>query len=415
MIRTLMWLGVWVASLALAFFAGRDLGSPQMPTASSAPEEMGLAARNALGLGSPMARLGQSAQVLQHLDAENLEEVLAVYEMMLSGLGECDLRIFADAWSQFDPRGAFDHTMSWDYSNKRVVSSDAVIRSWAIRDPIEAAAAVPDIVDENPRIQGRIVDNFLVGWAHSGQPGLDEYIGGIETQAPEKYVTQVLNAILRRGGPEAVHAWSDGVLQDSDYSYGMKRAALRTGLRTSARWDPELTAEWFGPYLEEEWADDGPRIMADQWGKHDGLAAMEWARALPVSPRRQSATRAAFVSWMKNDEPAAEAWLLGQELSSFHDPALNYYARELAEKDAVGAISMCEKVEDEKRRIGCLKKAAKNWYRADALAAEAWLQESSLDEEIRAQVRRPDQRKETKDGAGTERAKRRGGPPSRRR
>jgi len=415
MIKTLMWVGGWTASLVLAFFAGRNLGSPQALTPSLVPADMALAARNALGQGSPMVRLGQSTQVLQHLNAENLDEVLAVYEMMLSGLGDCDLRIFSDAWAQFDPRGAFDHAMGWEWSHKRVVGSDAAIRSWAIRDPIEAASALPDIVAENSRIQNRIVDNFVVGWAHSGQPGLDEYIAGIKTQAPEKYVAQVQNAILRRGGPEAVHAWSDGILQDEDYSYGMKRAALRTGLRTSARWDPELSAEWVAPYLEEEWADDGPRIMADQWGKHDGLAAMEWVRSLPEGSRREAATRAAFVSWMKNDEPAAEAWLLAQELLPFHDPALNYYARELAKTDSVRSLNLCEQVQDEKRRMGCLKKAAKNWYRVDAVAAEAWLQESPMDEETRAQVRRADQRTEAKEGEGRQRPKRPGAGGPRRR
>lgn len=415
MMRTVIWLAIWVASIVLAFFVGRGQEVPSQRVLSPAPADMAGAARAALGQGSPLARMGQSSQVLEHLDAENLEEVLDVYEMMLSGLGECDLRIFVDAWSQFDPRGAFDHTMSWDYSSKRVVGSDAAIRGWAIRNPIEARTAVPEIVSENPRIQGRIIDNFLVGWAHSGQPGLDEYIAGIETQAPEKFVAQVINAILRKGGPEAVYAWTDEVLQDPDYSYGMKRAAFRTGLRTSARWEPEPASLWVAPYLSEEWADDGPRIMGDQWGKHDGLAAIEWVSQLPDTPARESAVRAAFASWMKNDEAGAKAWILSQSFSPFHDPALTFYARELAESDAVEAIGFCEQIHGTKRRTGCLKKAARNWYKLDALAAEQWLQESELDEEIRSQVRRPDQVRESKDGAGTQRAKRLGGAPARRR
>ena len=415
MTRASVWLAVWLVSLVVAFFVGRGQESPVERPLSPAPEAMASAARTALGQGSPLARMGQSAEMLQHLDAENLEEVLDVYEMMLSGLGECDLRLFVDAWSDFDPRGAFDHTMSWDYSNKRVVGSDAAIRGWAIRNPIEARTAVPEIVSEHPRIQGRIIDNFLVGWAHSGQPGLDEYIAGIQTQAPEKYVSQVLNATLRRGGPEAVHAWSDGVLQDPDYSYGMKRAAFRTGLRTSARWDPDSASVWVAPYLAEEWADDGPRIMADQWGKQDGLAAMAWVSQLPESSARESAVRAAFASWMKNDESAAEAWILSQELTPYHDPALTFYARDLAEKDAVAAIGLCERISDAKRRTGCLKKAGRNWYKDDALAAEIWLQESELDEEMRAQVRRPDKVREPRESSGGQRAKRLGGGPGRRR
>ena len=118
---------------------------------------------------------------------------------------------------------------------------------------------------------------------------------------------------------------------------------------------------------------------------------------------------------MKNDRADAEAWILSQSLSPFHDPALTFYARDLAETDAVRAIDLCGQIHGTKRRTGCLKKAAKNWYKVDALAAEEWLQESELDEEVRGQVRRPDQRGEPREGAGTQRAKRLGGPPSRRR
>ena len=48
-----------------------------------------------------------------------------------------------------------------------------------------------------------------------------------------------------------------------------------------------------------------------------------------------------------------------------------------------------QRILDVARRVRCLTSGASRWYGKDALAAEAWLQTSSLDEESRSQVRRP--------------------------
>ncbi|MAI80503.1 MAG: hypothetical protein CL917_16280 [Deltaproteobacteria bacterium] len=413
--KVILWVG-WGASLGLAFFVGRSVSESSTAPALESPENIAVSIREALGQGSPLKRFGQSSRALEALNAENLPEVLEVYDMMLSGLGDCDIRLLADAWSGFDARGAFDETMAWDYPAKRVIGTDAVIRGWAIRDPIEARAAIPEILKENPRIQGRIIDNFIVGWAHSGQPGLDDYIAGIESRTPEKFFSQVLHAKIRRGGSDEVLSWTGEVLDDPDYSYGIKRAAFRTATRTSARWEPELTAEWAKPYLGEEWADDGPRIIGDQWGKRDGKAALTWIQSLPVEgERREPAVRDAFVSWMDEDPVAAADWIMSENRSAFHDPALSYYARKIAEDDPVAAIELCEQVLDQELQNRCFNKTAKFWYAQDAVQAEIWLQSSPLDEKARTLIRRPNQNVRSKTDSDKSRAKRGRVPPSRRR
>ena len=147
--KVILWVG-WGASLGLAFFVGRSVSESSTAPALESPENIAVSIREALGQGSPLKRFGQSSRALEALNAENLPEVLEVYDMMLSGLGDCDIRLLADAWSGFDARGAFDETMAWDYPAKRVIGTDAVIRGWAIRDPIEARAAIPEILKENP-------------------------------------------------------------------------------------------------------------------------------------------------------------------------------------------------------------------------------------------------------------------------
>jgi hypothetical protein len=92
---------------------------------------------------------------------------------------------------------------------------------------------------------------------------------------------------------------------------------------------------------------------------------------------------------LKSDRSGAVEWLKSEELTVFHDPAIVVYAKELGYQKPSAAIGWCERVLDEGRRLGCLKKAATQWYQRNALAAETWLQQSPLDEETRRAVRTP--------------------------
>jgi hypothetical protein len=62
------------------------------------------------------------------------------------------------------------------------------------------------------------------------------------------------------------------------------------------------------------------------------------------------------------------------------------------------AIGWCERVLDADDRNGCLKTAATQWYKRDAVAAEAWLQQSPLDEETRRAVRTPPSKRQRRKG-----------------
>ena len=95
--NTGMVLGLWAATIAAAFTVGRFTTPTE---AAGAPEDLGSAVRSALAETSSLERLAQTADLMRHLDADTLPQVLAVYDRMLSVLDECEIRTFVGAWTR---------------------------------------------------------------------------------------------------------------------------------------------------------------------------------------------------------------------------------------------------------------------------------------------------------------------------
>jgi hypothetical protein len=202
--------------------------------------------------------------------------------------------------------------------------------------------------------------------------------------------------------------WVDAILRNEAYDDGYKLSAFRRGIRSVSRWYPERGAAWATEHAGNAYAVDAPRIVAEQWGARDGRAAMQWLRDQPAGRWRDQGVHQAFVGWLGSDRQGAVEWLNSETLTKFHGPALELYASRLDDRKPEEAIGWCERILDAERRTGCFRAVAKSWFGRDAVAAEAWLQQSPLDEETRNQVRRlAEHRQRTR---GSQRRRAEGGP-----
>jgi len=394
-------LGLWAATIVAAFVFGR--ATP--PTdAAGAPEDLGASVRSALGEGGSLERAARTATLMQYLDADSLPEVVAVYDRMLSGLDECDIRPFVDAWTRFDPTAALDHTLSWPFANRRQFGVDAAIRGWALRDPFEALLVYEQVGVDHPSLREGIFKNLVVGWAQSGQRGLDSYLAGLSPLARDEASGLVVGGLLRKGGAEPTLRWADTVLGNDDYDANFKKSAFRRAARSVARWYPERAAKWVVEHQGKSYADQGVRFVAEFWADRDGLAAMRWVLDQPAGKFRDEAMLRSFNRWSVWDPQGAEKWLLSETLTESHDPAIDTYARRIGSQMPREAVGWCERIADTDRRYGCLKVSASAWYWSNAVAAEEWMQTSPLSEDDRRAVRTPKARKKRARGAANPRA-----------
>jgi hypothetical protein len=396
--------GVWAATVVAAFAVGRFAARPE---AASAPGDLGAALRAALGDGDLLERFGRTANLLEFLDPETLPEVVAVYDPLLSVVGQSDIRPFVAAWARFDPEAALDHTRAWPYRIKQEIGVQTAIEAWAQRDPTAARLAYERISAEQPDLREPLLLGLLAGWVHSGGEGLDAYLAGLPPVFADTGVGIVVGALMRKGSTEATLEWADAILGNEATDAKLKRSTFRRATRSVARAHPERAAAWALSHAASGYADDGPRIVAEQWGGQDGMAALQWIRGLAPGKPRDQAVREAFAQWSKADPAGAQAWLATESLTEFHDPALDFHAKRLAARAPAEAVGWCERLVDPSRRRACLRNAATRWYRLDAVAAEAWLEQSPLDEETRLAVRNAPAARKRAGGAARPRAARR--------
>jgi hypothetical protein len=381
-----LWAVTAVAAFGIGWFAQPSDRSP-------APDDLVASLRSALGEGDVIERQRRTASLLEHLDADPLQEVVALYERMTPLIDPSELDALFAAWARFDTLGALEHALSWrlpDQREQREIALGAAIEVWAQRDPAAAQLTVEEIGTDIPAVGMALRHALVTGWAHSpeGQEGLASFLAELPPlQARNEVIETVARELVRRGGAEAALGWAEPVLRDEGYKPVFKRSVFRAVAGAAAYWDPERTAAWALEHSGADYATEGMALVAKSWGRRDGEAALTWVGEQPTGEVRDQAVREAFGEWTKTDPQSARAWLVDEKPAALRDPALEFKAKRIVDHEPERALGFCERIEDSARRQGCLESSAKSWYAKDAVAAETWLQQSSLDDEARSRVR----------------------------
>jgi hypothetical protein len=284
---------------------------------------------------------------------------------------------------------------------KRPVGLEAAVRSWARIHPVEARLAVSDLVEEYPSLKNGLIENFVVGWVHSGEQGVVEFVGGFPQSLRSRAVIAIMASQGQRLGAADMLDWADDALGVTEGRYQLNLYRQAAGAATQE--NPELAAAWVEHHAGRDYARNGVRIVAERWMSRDADATLDWVRAAGSdAAERGKAIRSAFSWWLQRNRTAAEQWLLGAELTALHDPAIDVYALALARRSEFQpALSWAERIQDETLRLSSLRAVATLWHRLDAAAAEVWLEQSPLDEETRRGVREPPPRQRRDRGGAT--------------
>jgi hypothetical protein len=382
---------LWIATAAAAFGIGWITPPPHV--SPPVPDDLAAAIRSALGEGDALERLARTTTLLEDLEPENLPAVVTVYERMITSIDPADLRAFFSAWARFDPAGALEYALAWPRRNmleERRIGVRAAIAGWAYANPSEARVAAEEVAKKNAPLRGDVWISLVAGWLRSdqGTEGFGTFLTELRPRQQRDAAADIAaRELVRIGGADAALDWADAIVGDESQEPAFKRAVFEGTLHAAVVADPARTGAWALEHAEADYAVDTLLIAAGRWGRADGAAAMEWLGAYPAGEPRDKAVREAFLAWTTADWVSALGWLESISQTPFHDPALEVWAEQLLAWEPAEALGWCERILDVERRQRCLASGASRWYATDALAAEAWLQTSSLDEELRSQVR----------------------------
>jgi len=320
---------------------------PPAPQAVAPPPPAATSAEVQRVLANPdrIERTSEIARLLQRLGPESIDEVKAAYDAAFIEAGDLAIVLLAEWWARLDPAGAFGWTQR-EPMGKTPAATTAVVRTWAERDPEEAARAIKGI--GNRELHSTGVDALVRGWNDSGKPGLTAYLfalpRGIERQ---RAISVVARAKVHREGVEETFRWAEALPNDPDR---FKLNVFRRVASRATEIAPQRAGAWAARHGEQEYGKGLFRRVGTRWAQQDGLAAMTWLATLPAGWERDVAVQETYRVWLGRDHDDAMAWLRSTELEPWLEPALALYAKALTRESPEQALEWSALIHDAERR-----------------------------------------------------------------
>jgi len=382
-----------MGALAMSVASLSGCSEPQSDSTHSTqlgPSELAEEVRSALAEPRYMDRNARLVSALRQLAPNNVDAVADVYTELLKDLGESELEPLFDAWANFDAPAAFEYSLDVPYVGVLQSAQRAAIYSWAVRNALAARVAADQAAAANRRNALLFYQALVEGWAISGQGGLDDYIlGGAGFEDPGQLILAAQPKIYLRDGPDGLLEWSENIVQRAtDYTTRMK--AFRYAVRTVGFRNPQAAIPFVVRHYGADYAEEGPRVLADTWAHRDPEAALDWIRNDAPEAARPKALGITVSSWLIRDREAARSWIESAPVGEpYYQPAFDSLAKRLAKRDPEEAIEWCQRGKTPEVNSTCLQQVVGIWYRKDPVAAGQWMEEESgLSVEDIASVRR---------------------------
>jgi hypothetical protein len=327
-------------------------------------------------------RVQRVAQILQRSEPSQLESIRDEFETAALERGDLEYALFANWWARFDPQAAFTYAfLHLRLDHPRVILE--IVRVWGREDPLGAVASgsLSGLDLQMPDLLGEFVDQLVVGWFESGNPGLEDWIMGLETaEAASAGMKALARMHVLRDGDEKTLEWIRTNPLPAEYN----RALLAGALTVIARQNPELAVRWID-IANQDGVDTRtfiPRI-ARSWALKKPLEAIEWLKERPQADEAE--TRRAMddigIRWASTNPTQMREWLGSKKGESWTDPfrfmsirseVVNKYYR----VDWSNLMDETGFITDATRRNVLYAWILQRWRVADAEGAEAWLKQN---------------------------------------
>jgi hypothetical protein len=221
----------------------------------------------------------------------------------------------------------------------------------------------------------------------SGEPGLEDWIRGLGYGfSRQKALGAFARAKIARDGIPAAIAWLEALPPSED---GFQDEAFLRMTAEITYADPAEGVAWYEKHRDGPNAKGLMMSVVDAWVAVDGPGAMRWVSQQPASEERDNAVLDGVRTWGIVDLEGLKRWgrtaNLG-EIQAWFQPGLPIFARLLGSMDPSEGIRWAERIADEEKRHLTLVQIAREWHASDPAAAKAWIDQSPLTDEERAQA-----------------------------
>ena len=380
-----------------SLFACRvDVAPSDVPGAQAGDAAMALRVRQAMAAPSPSLRIVRLSEVFEDLSPENVTEVVDLYQREISMVSPGEMAVLLDSWSGFDPQGAYEFTVSLPKSKRREDAMGVAMQAWALRDPEGAKARTEADLKRRREVYvspSTLEENLTIGWSHSGQPGLLDYLSQQGDASRVLSLRAFVGAETRRQGTKPfLESMTEFFQTPDDTPEGrrFKKQVLIALVAVSAKREPEFTSQWLNRFDSRAYAGlEGEKRVAWYWLPQDPEATFEWVQTAFPAPEGEKVLIDSFERWLKQSEGGALAWLDAGEGPALLQDYGNYVnAMRPGLPAGLDLVRRTDAIQTESLRRPALVSVLTRWYAKEPIYAESWLQSSELPEPVRESIRK---------------------------
>ncbi len=330
---------------------GALIYDPMSPAALAGFRDLPLAA--ILENENSVDHLYQLTGYLKNLDAENVDEVVAVFEEKTDGSwsGYRDWSLLMNAWSDFDPQGALAYLGGSGNveGRRRQALAEQVLESWAGKDPAAALdfAQTREVSGTNRR---RMINEMMENLSEKDISSAVQLTAMIDDPRTRLEATSEVARNYFDQDPVGARFWAES-LGDAD----MKRRALEQVSLRMVREDPTQAATYALDQFAGEVPWEASREIAEQLGRQDPASGIDFAQQISNDRSRRIAIAETVGEWTRKDPVAAAKWLNQMPASEEMDWAVAAFSRRVVGDDPAAALDWAASIVNEETRNNVMR------------------------------------------------------------
>ncbi len=339
-----------------------------------------------------LARTEKLISLLRAVPADQTDVFKEALSRMNFPNRELDRVLITTAWAKRDPVAATKWARNHERSEtvRSAMYGDAIYY-WALKDPESFLTDMEMALWIMPGFDASALRGFVRGWFDSGQSGLEGFIRDMPSQSldQQRAIDTLAKVRAERHGAAATIKWAEDLRGSTRFkSEVYPRVAAKVVLV-----DPKLVVEWCERVCDSNVGEKMPHMIAAAWARESGEDAMDFIAAQPNKIPVRTGARAAYRQFIMADSDRALAWMDTTTEEQRRGPVLQgpvamYINKRSAQKEPLVAIKWLDYLQDEDERDGGRIMVMRRWLGHDAVAAEAWMAESSMSEEAKVEARR---------------------------
>ena len=396
-----LYLAVWFASIALAFFIGRALSSTDTSTEQAASEALS-AAQLQEAVRSATVRVDSAGAATGAVEAEDTFEQLrsqssamtrqllnAALAVPISDPGRSEtINQLLEQLAASDPLAALEFADGIASLRDAEQARNNILEVWARNEPMAALAWADSALADVPyNLRNSQMEAIIRGFAETNPKGAFNYANALseattsELRLKNRLLSEVIETQIGGGGLAEAQT-TIALMPDGPSKENLQRELVNEW----AAFDP-LSAAAYVQGLGSDASTGMKTALIGEWAESDPAAAAAWLSNLSTEdPAYSHATTQITREWTRYDLTASSEWLNSLPASPELDRAVATYTYRAAQEDPPTAMSWAESINNANMRNRMMQQVAANWKNDDPEGFTSYLDNSDLNEKEREKL-----------------------------